>query len=247
MKEDAEKDKGNDNNKIWGAILFGFIGATVTTFAVGQLRRSAEWFYTQLSRTQSSWKGESGGSFRSAFQEEAWRRHNKRMQEELEEEIERVERIRRMQSVFNRERNKYKRSYESWRESGPGAYHQHSQREDWYWKADTSFRDKRTNYRETPRESGNYALSHHYSVLGLDSEDDDLVCRTAIANPISGGFSGFRKTPYSEAEIKTAFRTKAKEYHPDQNQDNIVAAESKFKEVLTSYEAIKQERRNHHT
>ncbi|KHN04417.1 uncharacterized protein LOC114408795 [Glycine soja] len=226
MKEDAEKDKGNDNNKIWGAILFGFIGATVTTFAVGQLRRSAEWFYTQLSRTQSSWKGESGGSFRSAFQEEAWRRHNKRMQEELEEEIERVERIRRMQSVFNRERNKYKRSYESWRESGPGAYHQHSQREDWYWKADTSFRDKRTNYRETPRESGNYALSHHYSVLGLDR---------------------FRKTPYSEAEIKTAFRTKAKEYHPDQNQDNIVAAEAKFKEVLTSYEAIKQERRNHHT
>ncbi|RZC15061.1 hypothetical protein D0Y65_008793 [Glycine soja] len=221
MKEDAEKDKGNDNNKIWGAILFGFIGATVTTFAVGQLRRSAEWFYTQ-----SSWKGESGGSFRSAFQEEAWRRHNKRMQEELEEEIERVERIRRMQSVFNRERNKYKRSYESWRESGPGAYHQHSQREDWYWKADTSFRDKRTNYRETPRESGNYALSHHYSVLGLDR---------------------FRKTPYSEAEIKTAFRTKAKEYHPDQNQDNIVAAEAKFKEVLTSYEAIKQERRNHHT
>lgn len=220
MKEDAEKDKGKDNNRIWGAILFGLIGATVTTFAVGQLRRSVEWFYTQ-----SSWKGERNGSFRSALQEEAWRRHNKRMQEELEEEMERVERIRRMQSVFNRERNKYKRSYESWRGSGPGAYHQHFQREDWYWKADTSFRDKRTNYQETPRESGNYALSHHYSVLGLDR---------------------FRKTPYSEAEIKTAFRTKAKEYHPDQNQDNIVAAEAKFKEVLTSYEAIKQERKNHH-
>ncbi|XP_020213392.1 uncharacterized protein LOC109797692 [Cajanus cajan] len=224
MKEDANKDK-DKNRRVWGALLFGLIGASVTTFAVGQLRRTVEWFYVQMSRTQSSWKGESGGSFRSAFQEEAWRRHNKRMQEELEEEMERVERIRRMQSVFNRERNKYKRSYESWRESGPGAYHQHYQREDWYWKADTSFRDRRTNYRETPRESGTYALSHHYSVLGLDR---------------------FRKTPYSEAEIKTAFRTKAKEYHPDQNQDNIVAAEAKFKEVLTSYEAIKQERRNHH-
>lgn len=225
MKEDdANKDK-DKNRRVWGALLFGLIGASVTTFAVGQLRRTVEWFYVQMSRTQSSWKGESGSSFRSAFQEEAWRRHNKRMQEELEEEMERVERIRRMQSVFNRERNKYKRSYESWRESGPGAYHQHYQREDWYWKADTSFRDRRTNYRETPRESGNYALSHHYSVLGLDR---------------------FRKTPYSEAEIKTAFRTKAKEYHPDQNQDNIVAAEAKFKEVLTSYEAIKQERRNHH-
>ncbi|QCE16433.1 uncharacterized protein LOC114164846 [Vigna unguiculata] len=221
MKEDAENDKDKDA-RIWGALLFGLIGATVTTFAVGPLRRSVDWFCVQLSRTQSH-KGQRGGSFRTSFQEEAWRRHNKRLQEEYEEEMERVERIRRMQSVFNRERNKYKRSYESWRENGQGAYHQHFQREDWYWKTDTSFRDRRTNYREPPRETGNYALSHHYSNLGLDR---------------------FRKTPYSDAEIKTAFRTKAKEYHPDQNQDNIEAAEAKFKEVLTSYEAIKKERRN---
>lgn len=73
-----------------------------------------------------------------------------------------------MQNVFNRERSKRKKSYETWRENGAGAYHQHFQRDDWYWKADTSFRDRRTNYRETPRESGNYSLSHHYSVLGLD-------------------------------------------------------------------------------
>ncbi|KAJ1430354.1 DnaJ domain containing protein [Sesbania bispinosa] len=223
MKEDAaDKEKG-EGAKLWGVFLFGLIGATATTYAVGQLRRTVDWFYTQLSRSQSSWKGGSGGSFRSSFQEEAWRRHNKRLQEEYEEEMERVERIRRMQSVFNRERNKFKRSYESWRENGPGAYHQHFQREDWYWKTDTSFRDRRTNYRETPRESGNYALSHHYSILGLDR---------------------FRKMPYSDAEIKSAFRTKAKEYHPDQNQDNKVAAEAKFKEVMSSYEAIKQERRN---
>ncbi|KAF3772556.1 Chaperone protein [Nymphaea thermarum] len=43
---------------------------------------------------------------------------------------------------------------------------------------------------------------------------------------------------------KTAFREKAKEYHPDQNQNNKEAAEEKFKEVLTSYEAIKLERKN---
>jgi hypothetical protein len=73
-----------------------------------------------------------------------------------------------MQNVFNRERNKFKRGYESWREHGPNTYHQHFQREDWYWKTDNSYRDRRTNYRETPRDSGNYALSHHYSVLGLD-------------------------------------------------------------------------------
>ncbi|MED6130723.1 hypothetical protein PIB30_003299 [Stylosanthes scabra] len=227
MKEKApkDKDKGEEDPKLWGILLFGLIGATATTFAVGQLRRTVDWFYSQWSRSQSSGKGRSGSSFRTAFQEEAWRRHNKRMQEEYEEEMERVERIRRMQMVFNRERNKYRRSYESWKDSGPGAYNQHFQREDWYWKADTSFKDhtRRTNYREAPRESGNYALSHHYSVLGLDR---------------------FRRTPYSDDEIKSAFRIKAKEHHPDQNQDNREAAEAKFKEVMTSYEAIKQERKN---
>ncbi|KAL5777538.1 hypothetical protein ACOSP7_010464 [Xanthoceras sorbifolium] len=220
--EDAEKNKdnpwpspnrpyqGKDDVKLWSILLFGLIGATATTFA--------------LTRSQSSRRGATGSSFRTTFQEEAWRRYNRRMQEEYEEEMERVERIRRMQSVFNRERNKYKKSYESWRETGPGAYHQHFQREDWYWKADTSFRDqKKTNYRQPPRASESYPLSHHYSVLGLDRS---------------------RKSPYTEVEIKTAFRTKAKEFHPDQNQDNKETAEAKFKEVMVSYEAIKKERKD---
>ncbi|XP_022722710.1 uncharacterized protein LOC111279880 [Durio zibethinus] len=201
----AYKEK-EDDPKLWGIFLFGLICATATTFA--------------LARSQSSWKG---GSFRTSFQEEAWRRYNRRMQEEYEEEMERVERIRRMQSVFNRERNKYKRSYESWKENGTGAYHQHFQRDDWYWNADTSYRDQRTNYRQSQRDSASYPLSHHYSVLGLDRS---------------------RTEPYTEDEIKTAFRTKAKQFHPDQNQDNKEVAEAKFKEVMTSYEAIKQERKN---
>lgn len=73
-----------------------------------------------------------------------------------------------MQSVFNRERNKFKRGYESWQEHGPGAYHQHFQRNDWYWKAETSYRDQHSKFREPPRASANVSLSHHYSVLGLD-------------------------------------------------------------------------------
>ncbi|KAH9755898.1 hypothetical protein WN944_007837 [Citrus x changshan-huyou] len=232
--------------KLWGVFLFGLIGATATTFAVGQLRKTVDWVYSQcsleilsnrcsrfcicsaalkLSRPQSSWKGASGSSFRSSFQEEAWKRYNRRMREEYEEEMERVERIRRMQSVFNRERNKYKKSYESWRQNDydNGTYHHHFQRDDWYWKADPSYRQQRTNFRQPPRESGSYSLSHHYSVLGLDR---------------------FRKAPYTEAEIKTAFRAKAKEFHPDQNQGNKEAAEAKFKEVMVSYEAIKQERKD---
>ncbi|MED6122899.1 hypothetical protein PIB30_044198 [Stylosanthes scabra] len=92
MKEKAakDKDKGDEDPKLWGILLFGLIGATATTFAVGQLRRTVDWFYSQWSRSQSSGKGRSGSSFRTAFQEEAWRRHNKRMQEEYEEEMERV-------------------------------------------------------------------------------------------------------------------------------------------------------------
>ncbi|KAH7846843.1 hypothetical protein Vadar_018766 [Vaccinium darrowii] len=209
-----------EDMKLWGILVFGFIGATVTTFAVGQLRRSVDWFFSQLTKSPSSWKS---GSFRSSFQEEAWKRYNRRMREEYEEEMERVERIRRMQSVFNRERSKYKRNYESWRESGPGAYHQHFQREDWYWKTDTSYRDQRSNFREAPQGGASYALSHHYSVLGLNR---------------------LRTQPYTDDEIKTAFRAKAMQYHPDQNQDNKELAETKFKEVMTSYEAIKTERKN---
>ncbi|KAL0392156.1 UNVERIFIED_CONTAM: hypothetical protein Sradi_2438400 [Sesamum radiatum] len=73
------------------------------------------------------------------------------------------------------------------------------QRNDWYWKEDTSFRDHGSNFRETPKASASASLSHHYSVLGLDR---------------------LRSTPYTDDEIKSAFRAKAKQFHPDQNQDN---------------------------
>lgn len=229
QKQNSPNKEKEEGMRLWGIFLFGLIGATATTFAVGHFRKTVGWFFTQLSGAQSSWKSSSGSSSRSSFQEEAWKRYNRRMQEEYEEEMERVERIRRMQSVFNRERNKYRRSYESWKENGAGAYSQHFQRNDWYWKTDTSYKDRRANtnsnnnYWEPRRDNASYPLSHHYSVLGLDRS---------------------RSKPYTEAEIKTAFRAKAKEFHPDQNQDNKEAAEAKFKEVMVSYEAIKTERKN---
>ncbi|KAI3926588.1 hypothetical protein MKW92_044831 [Papaver armeniacum] len=217
--------KEEEGMRVWGILLFGLIGATATTLAVGQLRYTINWIYSQFGRTPASWKGTSNGSYSSSFKEEARRRYQQRMQEELEEEIERVERIRRMQSVFNRERNKHRRGYERWRENEaePGAYHQHFQREDWYWKTSTSHKAENSNARAVPREPGSYMLSHHYSILGLDR---------------------WRTKPYTEAEIKTAFRAKAKQFHPDQNQENKDAAEAKFKEVMSSYEAIKSERKN---
>lgn len=217
----SNKFKEPEELGIWGILIFGLIGATATTLAVGHMRQMADWFSSQVTRSQS-WKGASGRSFRSSFQEESWKRYNRRMQEEYEEEMERVERIRRMQSVFNREKNKYKRGYESWRENNGGGYHQHFQREDWYWKTDTS-QGNRSNFREPPRSPVNYSLSHHYAILGL---------------------SRSRTKPYTDDEIKTAFRSKAKQFHPDQNQENKEVAEARFKEVMTSYEAIKTERKN---
>lgn len=225
-EQDDEDNRGKpyqekDEMKLWGIFVFALIGATATTFAVTQLRSTVDFVYSQL--RQSAQRSRAGGSFRTSFQEEAWKRYNRRMREEYEEEMERVERIRRMQSVFNRERNKYKRSYESWQENGQSAYHQHFQRNDWYWKADTSFRDRGTNFREAPRANASNPLSHHYSVLGLDRS---------------------RTKPYTDDEIKSAFREKAKQFHPDQNQQNKDTAEAKFKEVMKSYEAIKSERKN---
>lgn len=214
-----ERQKDEDDPSILGVLFFGLIGATVTTIAAVRLRMSIDWFYNQLkSRSNSSW---ANGATSSKHGSTNWSRYNRRMQEEYEDEMERLERIRRMQNVFNRERSKQKRSYEPWREQhGPSAY-QHYPRDDWYWTTDTSHKDRKPNYGSAPKAGGNILLSHHYSVLGLDRA---------------------RSKPYSDAEIKTAFRAKAMEYHPDQNQNNKVVAEAKFKEVMSSYEAIKSER-----
>ncbi|KAG9440666.1 hypothetical protein H6P81_020831 [Aristolochia fimbriata] len=214
-QQTAQRDE--EGSKLRGLLLFGLIGAAATTWAAGKLRQTVDRFYAQLSRS-FSW-----GENYSSFKEQSWKRYYRRMQEEHEDEMERLERIRRMQNVFNRAKNKRK-SYETWTEYGPGAYHQYSQREDWYWKADTYQRNHNTKSGSgpTPRSTGNYVLSQHYSVLGLDR---------------------FRRKPYTDVEIKTAFRTKAMEFHPDQNQGNEETAEAKFKEVVASYEAIKQERK----
>ncbi|XP_042452368.1 uncharacterized protein LOC122036992 isoform X1 [Zingiber officinale] len=189
----------------------------------GELRKTAEWVYTQLSRLRftSTWSNSTSSSSHEGSKQEAWKRYYRRMQEEYDDERERVERIRQMQSVFNRGRNKHK-TYRSWTDNDPGKY-QYIPREDWYYETSTSRSDHKSSYKSTPNYRGHYTMSHHYTVLGLD--------RT-------------RAEPYTDAEVKSAFRTKAMEHHPDQNQENRVAAEAKFKEIMISYEAIKLEREN---
>ncbi|CAN6281561.1 unnamed protein product [Urochloa humidicola] len=221
----ASREQERRPSKAWGIVIFGLIGATTATFAISQVRRSVDWFYTQLNKMQttSSWRYTSNSSSRGTFSEEAKKRYYQRMQQEYEEEQERVQRIRHMQSVFNRERNKFRRGYESWRDNGPPGGYNYIPRDDWYWQTDTSHSEHKNRRTYTPAGPRVYPMSHHYTVLGLDRS---------------------RATPYTDAEVKTAFRTKAMEVHPDQNQDDRESAEEKFKEVVKSYEAIKLERKN---
>ncbi|KAF7052477.1 hypothetical protein CFC21_060570 [Triticum aestivum] len=187
---------------------------------VGHVRKSVDWFYTQ---TTSSWRKTSKSSTGGTFSDDARRRYYQRMQQEFEDEQERVQRIRHMQSVFNRERNKFRKSYESWKENGPPGGYNYIPRDDWYWQSDTPNSENKNRRTYTPAGPRGYPMSHHYTVLGLDRS---------------------RGTPYTDAEVKNAFRTKAMEVHPDQNQDNRETAEEEFKEVVKSYEAIKLERKN---
>lgn len=215
-KEARERDPASTPAAI---LVLALIGATVTTAAVGQLRRTASWFYTQSSRSQQHvyWEDAPRGSNRYG---DAWR-YYRRTRETNEDQRERVERIRRMQDMFKKERSKC-RDYRT-RDGHNPSYNQHSRRDDWYGGTESSYANQRANFRSRPREAVSCSMSHHYSVLGL---------------------SRARSEPFSDAEIKNAFRRKAMEYHPDQNQNNKEVAEAKFKEVMISYEAIKVERQN---
>ena len=73
-----------------------------------------------------------------------------------------------MQSVFNREKNKHRRGYERWSEDSSYAYQQHFERDDWYWKTES-------NFKEPHRAPANYSLSHHYAILGLSRYTHTLI------------------------------------------------------------------------
>ncbi|KAG0466116.1 hypothetical protein HPP92_017696 [Vanilla planifolia] len=79
----------------WGIIFLGLIGAATSTVAL-RLRPGSS----------SSGSGSDASSTRRNLGEQAWKRYDARMHAEYEDEMERMERIRRMQSVFNRERAK---------------------------------------------------------------------------------------------------------------------------------------------
>ncbi len=138
------------------------------------------------------------------------------------------ERIRRMQEAFARERGTYTKTYDAWRERHGDTWEWRWEGNRWEWKGEEQRQqaeeEQEWKRNEERKNSSSYDLlkrarvAHHFSVLGLDAS---------------------RPQPYTETEIKSAFRTKALEYHPDQNQGNKQVAEVKFRQLLESYHTLR--------
>ncbi|KAH7444930.1 hypothetical protein KP509_02G098600 [Ceratopteris richardii] len=155
-------------------------------------------------------EGEGAGPWARVFQDDGF--YSK-------EEVERLERMRRMTEAYHRGRSQYTRTYEKWQEEGEKSGGPQTQpRDDWSWtKADWEAWKNATRGRyETFPGSPN---SKYYETLGLD---------------------GSNAVRYSQEDIKAAYRAKAMEYHPDRNQHRKEYAEAKFREVVAAYEALKQ-------
>lgn len=138
------------------------------------------------------------------------------------EEVERLERMRRMAEAFHRERAHYTRSYERWQEATQNPEEeQTSTRDDWSWtKSDwETWKNADRGRHGTSQRSWGSPNAKYYRTLGLDES---------------------KAGTYSQADIKAAYRAKAMEYHPDRNQNRREYAEAKFREVVAAYEALKK-------
>ncbi|KAL3684944.1 hypothetical protein R1sor_002966 [Riccia sorocarpa] len=230
----------------WGSIMMaGFIAAAVIS-----LRRRLTKFQRPSSQGNSSGPGASSRQSTDAHgQTSGNQQHSKTEQERgewpnfrqdqaetrrlWEEHVEEMERLRRRQEAFERERMRTKRNYESWHErhGDKWEWRWHGNRWEWQGEAerrhaaegrDEWWRDKYG--KKTGSQAGSQATpsplskAQHYAALGLDVT---------------------RSKPYTQAEIKAAFRAKAMEFHPDQNQGNEEAAEEKFRHVMEAYSALR--------
>ncbi|KAL2653149.1 hypothetical protein R1flu_021277 [Riccia fluitans] len=230
----------------WGSIMMaGFVAAAVIS-----LRRRLTKFQKASSQGNSSGPGTSSRkSTQTQRQTSGYQQYTKEEQQRKawpnfrqdeaeakrlwEEHVEEMERLRRRQEAFERERMRTKRNYESWQErhGDKWEWRWHGNRWEWQGEAerrraaegrDEWWRDKYGQKSESRTRSaaGPSPLSkgQYYAALGLDVT---------------------RSPPYTEAEIKAAFRAKAMEFHPDQNQGNEEAAEEKFRHVMEAYNALR--------
>src|SRR6202011_4389187 len=76
----------------------------------------------------------------------------------------------------------------------------------------------------------------HGERLTANGKRLDILSRTAMAEKDYYEILGVKKTA-TEDEIKKAYRTLAKKYHPDKNKGNK-EAENKFKEISEAYAVL---------
>src|SRR6202011_2551569 len=76
----------------------------------------------------------------------------------------------------------------------------------------------------------------HGERLTANGKRLDILSRTAMAEKDYYEILGVKKTA-TEDEIKKAYRTLAKKYHPDKNKGNK-EAENKFKEIAEAYAVL---------
>lgn len=148
------------------------------------------------------------------------------------EHVREIERLRRRQEAFDRERMRVKRNYDSWQERHGDKWDWRWQGTRWEWQGESERvwqeesadnwrrqnEQERHRSRANPERSEGTNNSQHYTALGLDPS---------------------RSRSYTQADIKAAFRAKALEHHPDTNKTNKADAEKKFHTVMEAYNALK--------
>ena len=140
------------------------------------------------------------------------------------------ERIRRVKEAFAREKVSQANSYNVWHERRGDKWDWKWEGDRWEWNGEEqrerAQKEQDWQRNEEKKHMNSYELlkrarlAYHFTVLGLDAT---------------------RPQPYSDADIKAAFRLKAFEYHPDQNPGNVQTAEVKFRQLLESYHLLKSQ------
>eukprot|EP00850_Spirogloea_muscicola_P018941 SM000179S03413 [mRNA] locus=s179:106341:107877:+ [translate_table: standard] len=173
---------------------------------------------------RSSWRGQQGraqgSTANGSRQQEEYERAKaqaaqaRRMWEEYQEELRRKqEHWWRMHQEEEKEKERFRKAYSRWQQ-------QHQQQRSRYWQWDDEEKAK-WNYEESYRKPAmpvNRGTLDHYAALGLDRS---------------------RAEPFTAAELKAAFRSKAMEHHPDRNPLNKEESEYRFRQAVNAYEALR--------
>ncbi|KAG0558054.1 hypothetical protein KC19_10G001300 [Ceratodon purpureus] len=231
----------NDVKRQAGMWMVFFLGAAAVgnMFALRRrllnIERQSVRGHSSQSRGEYATSGQSNRSYQSSsgnqtnYEDRAAQEAQRRWRAHLDEQ-QRTERIRRVKEAFAREKVSQANSYNVWHERRGDKWDWKWEGDRWEWNGEEqrerAQKEQDWQRNEEKKHMNSYELlkrarlAYHFTVLGLDAT---------------------RPQPYSDADIKAAFRLKAFEYHPDQNPGNVQTAEVKFRQLLESYHLLKSQ------